>query len=73
MAKKHCDAMSDSSKIVLDTIVSTEKSTAEAEEFRQKFGFKQNKKGITVRFAKKSGDFINDWNWNSKITEALSR
>ena len=40
MAKKHCDAMSDSSKIVLDTIVSTEKSTAEAEEFRQKFGFK---------------------------------
>ena len=41
MAKKHCDAMSDSSKIVLDTIVSTEKSTAEAEEFRQKFGFKK--------------------------------
>ena len=38
-----------------------------------KVGFKQNKKGITVRFAKKSGDFINDWNWNSKITEALSR
>ena len=25
-----------------------------------KVGFKQNKKGITVRFAKKSGDFIND-------------
>ena len=46
MAKKHCDAMSDSSKIVLDTIVSTEKSTAEAEEFRQKFGFKKTSTDI---------------------------
>ena len=36
-----------------------------------KIGFKQNKKGIITRFAKKSGELINDWNWNSKITKAL--
>ena len=42
MAKKHCDAMSDSSKIVLDTIVSTEKSVTDAEEFKRKFGFRKS-------------------------------
>ena len=36
-----------------------------------KIGFKQNKKGVITRFAKKSGELINDWNWNSKITKAL--
>ena len=36
-----------------------------------KIGFKQNKKGIITRFAKKSGELINDWNWNSKITKTL--
>ena len=36
-----------------------------------KIGFKQNKKGIVTRFAKKSGELINDWNWNSKITKTL--
>ena len=46
MAKKHCDAMSDSSKIVLDTIVSTEKSTTDAEEFKRKFGFRKTSTDI---------------------------
>ena len=41
MARKHCDALSGYSKIILDTIVSTEKSGTIAEEFKQKFGFKR--------------------------------
>ena len=41
MARKHCDALSGYSKIILDTIISTEKSGTIAEEFKQKFGFKR--------------------------------
>ncbi len=37
MARKHCDALSGSSKIILDTIISTEKSKVNAQEFKQKF------------------------------------
>jgi len=29
-------------------------------------GFKKNKKGVMLRFSKKSGDFINGWYTNSK-------
>ncbi len=36
-----------------------------------KVGFKQNKNGVSARFAKQSGEFINDWYWNSKITEII--
>ena len=41
MARKHCDAISGSSKITFDTIISTKKSKVDAEEFKQKFGFRK--------------------------------
>ena len=41
MARKHCDAILGSSKITFDTIISTKKSKVDAEEFKQKFGFRK--------------------------------